>query len=156
MVIGDPSKVIGISGVYILGCRHSIFFADGSHSEKPAPLALFDCTNTLTILSLPSVRPPESNFIRPLVLLPFSGGWAGGPWMAPAMHAAVEYAQSANLMPGFVLKLTIKDSKCDAGESCVLVYGAPALCMQWHVALCVVLGWCALESECVHCDALEM
>ena len=45
MVIGDPNKVIGISkvirisAVYIYGCRHSIFFADGSHSEKPAPLA---------------------------------------------------------------------------------------------------------------------
>ena len=50
--------------------------------------------------------------------------------MAPAMHAAVEYAQSANLMPGFVLKLAFTESKCDAGESCALVYGAQhAACM---------------------------
>ena len=44
--------------------------------------------------------------------------------MAPAMIAAVDFVQSrADLMPGFVLKLTIVDSKCDAGESCFLVYG---------------------------------
>ena len=31
----------------------------------------------------------------------------------------VDYVQSrAGLMPGFLLKLTIKDSKCSAGESC--------------------------------------
>ena len=34
----------------------------------------------------------------------------------------VDYVQSrADLMPGFFLKLTIKNSECDAGESCVLV-----------------------------------
>ena len=111
---------------YIWGCRHSIFFADGSHSEQPAPIAfLIACARALTILSLPSVRPPESNFIRPLVLLPFSGSWPEGNWMAPAMSAAVEFVQSrADLMPGFVLKLAFTDSKCDAGESCALVYGA--------------------------------
>ena len=51
--------------------------------------------------------------------------------MAPAMSAAVEFVQSrADLMPGFVLKLTIVDSKCDAGESCFLVYGVQhAACM---------------------------
>ena len=122
LLIGDSNKLrdLYVPGLYyIWGCRHSIFFADGSHSEQPAPLAfLVACAQTLTILPMPSVRPPESNFIRPLVLMPFSGGWAGGPWMAPAMHAAVEYAQSRGLMPGFVLKLTIKDSKCDGGESC--------------------------------------
>ena len=39
--------------------------------------------------------------------------------MAPAMSAAVEFVQSrADLMPGFVLKLTIVDSKCNGGEAC--------------------------------------
>ena len=77
--------------------------------------------------------------------------------MSPAMSAAVDYVQSrADLMPGFVLKLTMRNSKCDAGESCVLLYGAQHAACSGMSAFCVVLGWCALESECVHCDALEM